>query len=301
MKNNSSLTFSIYQVFSNGKSFCIVGRAVKNYRSTHFFKGQRRWNHLLNVAKLYLSKNGTELSLASIKNGLYHHEGPSRIEPTLLPLETEELNIAQSIRTKKVIISDFDDTIIKSRATSITRLIYSTLFRPIGKREVFPEVSEVYEKLKTGQRAQEEEENNLFFYISSSTWNLYPLLKGFLKSSRLPEGILLLKEMDFGNDFESALKHSHKLSKIQYLLDFYPELPFILIGDAGQEDARIYTEIARKNPGRISKILIRYKWWERILEENPVEHIEVQDSSRAPTIKLTYFKNLNDLASEDLY
>jgi len=300
VNKNSDLSFSIYQVFSNGKRFCTVGRAVINYHSTHFFEGQKRWNHLFNVAKLYLSKNGTESQPHIIKDGLYLYEGPSQLQAAPIPLETEEVKIAPSIATKKIIISDFDDTIIKSRATSITRLIYTTLFRPIGKREIFPEVSEVYEKLKSGQNSQEKEDN-LFFYISSSTWNIYPLLKGFLKSSLLPEGILLLKEMDFGNTFESELKHSHKLRKIQYLLDFYPELPFILIGDAGQEDASIYTEIARKNPGRISKILIRYKWWEKILEDNAIEHIQRRDSKDTASIKLTYFKNLNDLAPEDLY
>ena len=37
----------------------------------------------------------------------------------------------------------------------------------------------------------------------------------------------------------------------------YPELNFILIGDSGEKDADIYTEIAKKYPNRILAIYLR--------------------------------------------
>jgi hypothetical protein len=40
-------------------------------------------------------------------------------------------------------------------------------------------------------------------------------------------------------------------------LSAYPELPFILIGDSGQEDPEIYLEICRDFPGRIQGVYIR--------------------------------------------
>lgn len=292
-----NIKLSIYQKFSNEKEVCEIARVVRGYQKTKFFEGQKRWNHFFNVIKLYLSKNWSgaiydkEKKQIPVSNGLVCREGSS-LSPLEVPAEVIPTEISSDSDTKKIIVSDLDDTVIKSRAVSLSRLIFATLFKPLGKREVFPEVSEVYEKLKRGV---DKKENNLFFYISSSTWNIFPLLKGFLDNSDIPGGILLLKEIDFGNTFESHLKHSHKLKKIQYLLNFYPEKKFILIGDAGQEDAQIYLEIAKKNPDRISHILIRYKWWEKILEDNPIEHIE-QDG-----IILTYFKNLKDVPSEDLY
>ncbi|MEC7278138.1 MAG: App1 family protein [Bdellovibrionota bacterium] len=280
---------TVLQSFSNDAAAKVItlGRVVRNYRRAHFFEGQKRFNHFLNIAKLYLSQNwkgslpsSDESQRIEVREGYFLHKS-NRIPSLNLAVETKELTIERNTQTKRIIVSDFDDTIIKSRATSLTRLILTTLFKPIGKREVFPEVSSFYKRLQ-GQ-------NNLFFYISSSTWNIYPLLRGFLEHSDLPQGILLLKEMKLGSKpQETTLKHSHKLEKIQSLIDFYDDLPFILIGDAGQEDRQIYQRIAELNPGRIEVILIRHKWWERIMEKE-------NETSKASGTKLIYFNNLNDI------
>ena len=37
----------------------------------------------------------------------------------------------------------------------------------------------------------------------------------------------------------------------------YPELPFVLIGDSGQEDARLYAQAATENPEQVMAIFIR--------------------------------------------
>ena len=37
----------------------------------------------------------------------------------------------------------------------------------------------------------------------------------------------------------------------------YPALPFVLLGDSGQHDPEIYSEVVRENPGRILAIYIR--------------------------------------------
>ena len=54
-----------------------------------------------------------------------------------------------------------------------------------------------------------------------------------------------------------SLHHGHKLREIKQLLDTYPHLPFILLGDSGQHDADIYAEVVRQRPGRIQVIYIR--------------------------------------------
>ncbi|MCG6118992.1 MAG: App1 family protein, partial [Aquimonas sp.] len=40
------------------------------------------------------------------------------------------------------------------------------------------------------------------------------------------------------------------------LLAAYPDLPFILIGDSGQDDTSIYRDIAERFPGRIQSVHI---------------------------------------------
>lgn len=51
--------------------------------------------------------------------------------------------------------------------------------------------------------------------------------------------------------------HHHKLDKIKHLLNLFTELNFILIGDSSQQDAEIYSQIAREYPDRILVIYIR--------------------------------------------
>ena len=50
---------------------------------------------------------------------------------------------------------------------------------------------------------------------------------------------------------------SHKQAHIRTILDEYPHLPFLLVGDSGQEDPEIYASIVRDYPSRIRAIYIR--------------------------------------------
>ena len=50
---------------------------------------------------------------------------------------------------------------------------------------------------------------------------------------------------------------NHKMNSIEFLLKFYPEKKFILVGDNGQKDMEIYSEIATRYSSRIKGVLIR--------------------------------------------
>ncbi|HZG66940.1 MAG TPA: App1 family protein, partial [Herpetosiphonaceae bacterium] len=45
--------------------------------------------------------------------------------------------------------------------------------------------------------------------------------------------------------------------QIRTILETHASLPFVLIGDSGQEDPEIYKEVVRAFPGRIKAIYIR--------------------------------------------
>ena len=69
-------------------------------------------------------------------------------------------------------------------------------------------------------------------------------------------GPVLLR--DYGLQTLSALRQpSPKHQLIQEVLDTYPLLPFVLLGDSGQHDPEIYAEIVHNNPGRILAVYIR--------------------------------------------
>lgn len=152
------------------------------------------------------------------------------------------------------IISDIDDTVVKTTATNLLAMSRNTFFHNAHTRLPFAGVAEFYKSLQLGRNGKR---NNPFFYVSSSPWNLYDLLMDFLDLNDIPEGPLLLR--DFGLDInkESSGHMGHKFKEIKQILEAYPHLHFVLIGDSGQEDPKIYREIVSKFPGRILAIYIR--------------------------------------------
>jgi phosphatidate phosphatase APP1 len=154
------------------------------------------------------------------------------------------------------IISDIDDTIVKTGATSLLAMSRNTFFHNAYSRLPFAGVAEFYKALLLGRNGKR---NNPFFYVSSSPWNLYELLRDFMDLNKIPEGPLLLRDFGLEPDKIGALRGhmGHKFKEIENLLLTYPALNFILIGDSGQEDPSIYLEVVKRYPDRILAVYIR--------------------------------------------
>lgn len=153
------------------------------------------------------------------------------------------------------IISDIDDTIIRTGATDLLAMGKTVLFRNARTRLPFAGVTAFYQSLQLGRNGKS---NNPFFYVSSSPWNLYDLLVDYMDHNHIPQGPLLLR--DFGLQSESFMSGdymSHKFTAIKQILDTYPELNFVLVGDSGEQDPGIYQEVVKHFPGRIICIYIR--------------------------------------------
>src|SRR5690349_8328486 len=150
------------------------------------------------------------------------------------------------------VISDMDDTVVQSEVTSFLRAARMVLLENALTRLPFPGVAAFYRALERGATGAEA---NPIFYVSSSPWNLYDVIDGFLAAQRIPAGPLLLRDWDLGKLTE---RHAaHKGVVIREIFDTYPELPFLLVGDSGQEDPEIYTELVRERPGRVKAVYIR--------------------------------------------
>ena len=153
------------------------------------------------------------------------------------------------------VISDIDDTVLQTDATSLLRMIRTTLTGNVHSRLAFEHVDELYAALR---EAAPGEARNPFFYLSSSPWNLYDFISEFLDLNGLPRGPILLR--DLGLDRTKILKsphNEHKSGHLRTILGTYPGLPFVLIGDSGQHDPEIYADAAREHPGRITAVVIR--------------------------------------------
>lgn len=155
------------------------------------------------------------------------------------------------------VISDLDDTVLQSDMTHWFTAVRTLLFHNALTRRPLEGVREFYCALHRGVGGRETPERNPIFYVSSSAWNLYDLLVDFLAINRIPAGPVLLR--DIGLDASGRLKSgpAHKRRMVQHLLEVYPRLPFVLIGDSGQHDPEIYLDIVRRFAPRICGVYIR--------------------------------------------
>ena len=153
------------------------------------------------------------------------------------------------------VISDVDDTIMRTDATSLLKMAKATFLQNAHTRVAFRGVAKFYEALRVGKSLQND---NPFFYVSSSPWNLFDLIRDFIHINQIPMGAIQLR--DYGIDetkFLVSTHGQHKRTEIETILKTYPHLNFILIGDSGQEDTFIYHNIAKDFPDRILAIYIR--------------------------------------------
>ena len=152
------------------------------------------------------------------------------------------------------VVSDIDDTIVATNVTSKMKMALTVLLSNAHTRMPFAGLPAFYRALRDGIGGNEE---NPFFYVSNGPWNLYPLVLDFLSLNEIPVGPLFLR--DFGDEllFPSTPEGTHKLARIDRLLETYPDLPFILIGDSGERDPEIYSEIVERHPDRVRVIYIR--------------------------------------------
>jgi phosphatidate phosphatase APP1 len=153
------------------------------------------------------------------------------------------------------VISDVDDTVVQTDVRQLVRMARTIVFGNARTRLPFPGVAGFYRALEQGYAGSGP---NPLFYVSSSPWNLYDLLVEFFELQGIPRGPLLLR--DWGIQAHELLPTghgSHKQAAIRRILAAYPDLPFILVGDSGQEDPEIYASIVHDHPGRIRAIYIR--------------------------------------------
>ncbi|MEQ8705520.1 MAG: DUF2183 domain-containing protein [Phaeodactylibacter sp.] len=177
-------------------------------------------------------------------------EGPAFLE------QREEVYISHDTQAFGV-ISDVDDTILVSHATETFRKLRLILTKNATTRLPFPGVPAFYQALHAGRTGNC---HNPIFFISSSEWNLYDFLVDFCQAKGIPKGVFLLQELKSGlSDFlkTGGGTHTHKLDKARHLMEVFPDLKFILIGDSGQHDAQLYAQLSEAYPDRILAVYIR--------------------------------------------
>lgn len=151
------------------------------------------------------------------------------------------------------VITDVDDTVLQTHVTSRLKfkMLYATFMQNATQRLPMEGVVELFQAFAKGGNGQQE---NPIFYVSNSPWNLYDLLEKFMELQELPKGPIFLRDYGIRPAGEFS---QHKLATITRILDTYPNLPFIMLGDTASKDADFYIQLAGQYPGRIKAIYIR--------------------------------------------
>lgn len=153
------------------------------------------------------------------------------------------------------IISDIDDTVVRTDATQLLRMLRTVFLGNARTRLPFPGVAAFYRALRRGPAG---DETNPLFYVSGGPWNLYELLVEFFAHQGIPMGPLLLRDWGVTSADVLPTNHvTHKRAAIRRVLETYPTLPFVLVGDSGQDDPEIYASVIREHPGRVHAAYIR--------------------------------------------
>lgn len=272
----------IYHSFGSKKQVQITGHVFERkppeiFAETNFFIANLK--ALLSLFKVKTVPNieleldffGTKHKTKSLEDGFFRFEFESNYNLSfgwhLINIKGKNVLTDEIISsegkifipeiTKFAVISDIDDTVMKSYSATIFRRLYELIFRNPYRRKVFENTIEWYQEL-----AEEENpgnESRAFFYVSSSEWNLYEYLNVVFRQNKLPEGIFLLNSIRTLKSFWKTGKTGHegKLVRIGRLMNTFPEVKFLLIGDNTQKDPEIYEEIVTKYPDQIKAVLIR--------------------------------------------
>ncbi len=152
------------------------------------------------------------------------------------------------------VISDIDDTIVWTHVGNRRRMLWTLARSNSATRKPFVGVAALYRALHDGVAG---DEGNPIFYVSSGPWNLYPPLIDFLRINGVPRGPLFLKDWGRHTLTEWRDHGTHKLASIREILAAFAHLPFVLVGDSGEQDPEIYHEVVREFPGRVAAIYIR--------------------------------------------
>jgi phosphatidate phosphatase APP1 len=155
-----------------------------------------------------------------------------------------------------IVISDIDDTVMHTGVANKLKMLYRLFMEKAQRRTAFPGVAAFYRALYGGVEGNRKRP---MLYVSRGPWCIYEMLDLFFNLNRIPVGpILFLREWGLRLSRPWPRKaEDHKSDVIRNMLSLYADLPFILIGDSGQRDPEVYTEIVKEHPERVLAIYIR--------------------------------------------
>ncbi len=165
------------------------------------------------------------------------------------PVEASVFIVGADVRYG--LVSDIDDTVISTSLPRMMIAAWNTMVRHEAARRVVQGMAPMYRELL------EHHPGAPIVYVSTGAWNTAPTLSRFLKNHGYPRGPLLLTDWGPTNTGWFRSGQEHKRACLDRLARDFPDIRWVLIGDDGQHDPKIYQDFAQARPELVDAILIR--------------------------------------------
>ena len=149
------------------------------------------------------------------------------------------------------IVSDIDDTVVVTALPRPFLAAWNTFVVNEHARRPVPGMAVLYDRLVTAHPGAP------LVYLSTGAWNTLPTLNRFFSRHLYPRGPLLLT--DWGPTIDGWFRSGaeHKQRNLQRLVEEFPKVRWLLIGDDGQHDEQRYTELVLQHPAHVAGVAIR--------------------------------------------
>ncbi|PVF96076.1 hypothetical protein CPB86DRAFT_787353 [Serendipita vermifera] len=178
------------------------------------------------------------------------------------------------------VISDIDDTIKITEVRDRTKILQHTF---IDEPTAVQGMSDLYKRLQ--ETLSTASHPSPFMYLSASPYNLYPLLRGFIRDAGFPGGTVILRDMSW-MDMESFIlsltmgTKEYKTDRMEKIGSWLPRTTWVCIGDSTQTDPEAYADFyayceRMQLGGRVARI-----WIHKVVGVNPSEEKDLNAPER---------------------
>ncbi|MDQ1724220.1 MAG: hypothetical protein QOG52_1248 [Frankiaceae bacterium] len=153
--------------------------------------------------------------------------------------------------TRLGVVCDIDDTVV---VTHLPRPLLAAWNSFVLMEHARRPVSGMAGLLQTVQAVDADAP---VIYLSTGAWNVAPTVARFLARHAFPPGPLLLTDWGPTNTGWFRSGSEHKCSALRLLADELPDIQWLLVGDDGQHDPKIYADFASERAGAVRAVVIR--------------------------------------------
>jgi phosphatidate phosphatase APP1 len=256
-----------YSGYGSGTDFRVLGRVVLAPESVDPAAGRGipGWRRLLTLespgTEVQIQLDGETTKVTSDEAGIIDARVSlkSPPEPGTVTARMRVGDRAQvpaninviSSEPARGLVCDIDDTAWVTGISHPLRAARRTLGGTSATRRSVPGMARLLRAAVEGQS------DPAVVYLSNGPWNFVGPVSRFLKQRNFPTGAVLMTDWGITPTRWFRDGRKHKSSSLDRLIKDLPQVTWVLVGDDGEHDLAIYSDLARAHPDRVAAIALR--------------------------------------------